>query len=44
MNTDLIIKRIKDGGPSGAYLAAAVRSHYTGHDFDQSLNYFLSMD
>lgn len=44
MNAQLIIKRINDGGPSGAYLRDAVRSQYTGCDFAHSLNYFLNLD
>ena len=44
MNSNRIIERIKDGGGSGSFLRAAVRSQYTGCDFDNSLNYFVSLD
>jgi len=44
MNLKRIIERIHDGGKSGTFLRAAVRSQYTGCDFDNSLNYFVSLD
>lgn len=44
MNSKRIIERIKDGGDSGYFLRAAVQSLYTGKVFDNSLNYFVSLD
>lgn len=44
MNSKRIIERIIDGGDSGYFLRAAVQSLYTGCDFDNSLNYFVSLD
>lgn len=44
MNSSRIIERIKDGGNSGYFLRAAVQSLYTGKDFNESLNYFVSLD
>ena len=44
MNSSRIIERIKDGGNSGYFLRTAVQSLYTGKDFNDSLNYFVSLD
>ena len=44
MNSQRIIERIHDGGKSGAFLRVAVRSQYTDCDFDNSLDYFVSLD
>ena len=44
MNSKRIIERINDGGESGYFLRDAVKSQYTGCAFDNSLNYFVSLD
>jgi len=44
MNSKRIIERIIDGGNSGYFLRAAVQSLYTGKDFNNSLDYFVSLD
>ena len=45
LETDLLLKRVKDGGYSGEFLADAFISHYrTDHPFQHSLGKVIKLD
>ena len=45
LDTDLLLKRVKDGGYSGLFLADAFISYYrTDHPFPHSLGKLLKLD